>query len=260
MAIRLIQDLLQPKRLSSGLLILCLGGVGLTVSIPKRAAAQTYSDGYSILPSNQSPSDGYSILPSRKPPSDGYSILPSHVETERQSRDGALNQPLQELKNNRVPLPVDSFLPKPTLPPIGASSAYLPSKADALGIHLIVKLSSRRVYVYKGEQALTSYPIAVGKRGWETPPGNYQVFSKEVNPIFKSFKTGQMINPGPDNPLGVRWIGIWTDGKTQLGFHGTNQPELIGQAVSHGCIRMRNKDVTALFEQVSVGTPVTVEP
>ncbi len=260
MAPWLIHHLLRSKRSFSGFLLLCLSTACLTLSPVKQAVAQTYSDGYSVLPSSQPSARGYSTLPSSKSTSDGYSILPSHVETKPNSGNGTPEEQVQESKSTRVPLTVDSLLPKPTIPPIGASSAYLPSKADALGIHLIVKLSSRRVYVYKGDQALTSYPIAVGKPGWETPLGNYQVFSKELNPIFKSFKTGRMINPGPDNPLGVRWIGIWTDGKTQLGFHGTNQPELIGEAVSHGCIRMRNKDVTALFDQISVGTPVTVEP
>lgn len=148
---------------------------------------------------------------------------------------------------------------KPTIPPLGESSYYLPNNADMSGLRLVVKLSKRRVYLYRLDKVIASYPIAVGKPGWETPVGTYQVFNMEKNPIFKSFKSGRIIKPGPENPLGVRWIGIWTDGKTQLGFHGTNEPELIGQAVSHGCIRMLNKDVTALFEQVEIGTPVRVE-
>lgn len=127
-------------------------------------------------------------------------------------------------------------------------------------MRVVVRTKARRVYVYEGNVITASFAIAVGKKGWETPPGQYQVFSKEVNPVFKNFKTGNVIRPGANNPLGVRWIGFWTDGKTQLGFHGTNQPELIGQAVSHGCIRMKNKDVVALFEKVSIGTPVIVEP
>jgi lipoprotein-anchoring transpeptidase ErfK/SrfK len=123
-----------------------------------------------------------------------------------------------------------------------------------------VRLRARRVYVYEGETVIANYPIAVGKRGWETPIGDYQIFSKEVNPTFKNFKTGVVIPPGVENPLGVRWIGFWTDGKTQIGFHGTNQPELIGEAVSHGCIRMRNKDVVSLFNRVPIGTSVIVKP
>lgn len=133
------------------------------------------------------------------------------------------------------------------------------SEPQESALRVVVRTKARRVYVYEGKVIVASYAIAVGKAGWETPPGKYEIFSKEVNPVFKSFKTGKTIQPGRDNPLGVRWIGFWTDGKTQLGFHGTNQPELIGQAVSHGCIRMRNKDVVALFEKVAIGTPVIVE-
>ncbi|MBC7516921.1 MAG: L,D-transpeptidase [Alkalinema sp. FL-bin-369] len=127
-------------------------------------------------------------------------------------------------------------------------------------VRLVVQRSQRRVVVYKGKKVVAKYPIAVGKPGWETPIGGFTVINKEEDPIFKSFKTGIIIEPGPDNPLGVRWIGIWTDGKTQLGFHGTDQPELIGKAVSHGCMRMHNKDVIALYKYVAIGTVVQVDP
>lgn len=150
------------------------------------------------------------------------------------------------------------ILLKPELPPLGESTSYLPEPKPST--YLVVKLSQRRVYVYRNEKVHASYPIAIGKTGWETPTGDFQVINKEVNPIFKSFKTGHVIHPGPDNPLGMRWIGIWSDGKTQLGFHGTNEPELIGQAISHGCIRMHNQDVVDLFEQIEIGTPVVVKP
>jgi L,D-transpeptidase ErfK/SrfK len=125
-------------------------------------------------------------------------------------------------------------------------------------IHLLVNLTAKQVYVYRGTEVIAQYAIAVGKPGWETPKGTYRVLEREENPIFKSFKTGRIIKSGPENPLGTRWIGIWTDGKTRLGFHGTNQPELIGKAVSHGCIRMHNKDVTTLYEKVKVGTVVKI--
>ncbi len=166
-------------------------------------------------------------------------------------------QPIEQHMN---PVLIDPALYRPVLPGIGDATTYLPDQPEVTIIRLVVKLSKRRVFVYRGKQTIASYPIAVGKPGWETPVGDYRVFNMEKNPIFKSFKSGHIIYPGADNPLGVRWIGIWTDGKTQLGFHGTNEPELIGQAVSHGCIRMRNKDVVALFDQVEIGTPVKVVP
>ncbi|NJM47371.1 MAG: L,D-transpeptidase [Alkalinema sp. RU_4_3] len=150
------------------------------------------------------------------------------------------------------------------LPTLGDAGTYLPEMApvedESKVVKLVLKRSERRVYVYEGEKVVSSYRVAVGKAGWETPLGTFKVLNMEENPIFKSFKSGRIIEPGPDNPLGVRWIGIWTNGKTQLGFHGTNEPELIGQAVSHGCIRMHNKDVTKLYNQVKEGTVVTVVP
>lgn len=125
---------------------------------------------------------------------------------------------------------------------------------------LVIKLSDRRVYLYRSEQLQASYPIAVGKAGWETPKGNFKVIQMQRNPAWQHPWNGTIIPSGPNNPLGARWIGFWTDGKNFIGFHGTPNENLIGQAVSHGCIRMRNKDVLALYAQVNVGTPVTVVP
>jgi L,D-transpeptidase ErfK/SrfK len=161
-----------------------------------------------------------------------------------------------------APVPVPVVQPAPSvLPPLAAPPAPVVQPApQAEVVRLVLKRSQRRVFVYKNDKAVTSYPVAVGKPGWETPLGDFKVLNMEPNPIFKSFKSGRVIPPGPDNPLGVRWIGIWTDGKTQLGFHGTNEPELIGQAVSHGCIRMHNRDVVKLYEQVKSGVSVQVVP
>ena len=60
---------------------------------------------------------------------------------------------------------------------------------------------------------------------------------------------------GPDNPLGARALYL---GSTEYRIHGTSEPWTIGQAVSSGCIRMRNEDVTDLYERVKVGTQVRV--
>jgi lipoprotein-anchoring transpeptidase ErfK/SrfK len=124
----------------------------------------------------------------------------------------------------------------------------------------VIKLRDRRVYVYKNKKLKVTYPIAVGKAGWETPTGNYKVMDKQRNPVWEEPWTGKVILDGPNNPLGSRWIGFWTDGRNSIGFHGTSAEKLVGQAVSHGCIRMRNRDVVALYEQVKLGTPVTVKP
>lgn len=101
--------------------------------------------------------------------------------------------------------------------------------------------------------------MAIGKKGWETPTGNYQVIQMIQNPSWQHPWTDEIVPAGLNNPLGERWIGFWTDGKNYIGFHGTPTESLIGQAVSHGCVRMRNRDIKALFEQVKMGTPVIVQ-
>lgn len=127
-------------------------------------------------------------------------------------------------------------------------------------MRLVIRLRERRVYVYRGEVLYTTYPIAVGRAGWETPMGNFQVMNMVENPGWRNPFNGGVIPPGPDNPLGDRWIGFWTDGTNQIGFHGTPNENSVGQAASHGCIRMYNDHVRQLFNLVAVGTPVRVEP
>ncbi|MDX2243780.1 MAG: L,D-transpeptidase [Leptolyngbyaceae cyanobacterium bins.302] len=140
--------------------------------------------------------------------------------------------------------------------PANPSSTKVTPKTDA---RLVVDLSDRKVTLYKGTQAQAHYPLAVAQAGWETPTGTFQVLAMEQDPTWIHPITGEEVAPGADNPLGVAWIGFWTDGESEIGFHGTNQEELIGEAVSHGCLRMRNADIEAIYSQVSTGTPVIVQ-
>jgi lipoprotein-anchoring transpeptidase ErfK/SrfK len=125
---------------------------------------------------------------------------------------------------------------------------------------LVVDLSDRRVYVYREGKKVANYAVAVGQRGWETPHGNFKVLQMQRHPKWRQPITGEIIESGPDNPLGDYWVGFWTEGAYQIGFHGTNQESLVGKPVSHGCLRMRNQDIKRLYQQVSLGTPVSVRP
>jgi len=137
-----------------------------------------------------------------------------------------------------------------------------PAKSDdgiaSAKSQLVVDLSDRRVYVYRYNEVIASYPIAIGKKGWETPIGKFQVMHKQEYPIWRHPITGKVFEAGTDSPLGDRWIGFWSDGRNELGFHGTPDVDLIGAAVSHGCLRMRNPDVRMLYSQVDMGTNVFV--
>ncbi|WP_264326136.1 L,D-transpeptidase [Romeriopsis navalis] len=124
---------------------------------------------------------------------------------------------------------------------------------------LQVDLSDRQVRVYRNGKETARYPVAVGQAGWETPSGQFKIHQMRHNPIWQHPITKKVIASGPDNPLGRRWIGFYQGEHMAIGFHGTPQESLVGQAVSHGCLRMRNRDIAAMYQQVGLGTVVEVQ-
>ncbi len=158
-----------------------------------------------------------------------------------------------------VPQTFPPVLSPTTVPPTVPQAAPATQPVKILATRLVLKLKERRVYAYQESKVLASYPVAIGKKGWETPTGSFKVLQLITNPIWKNPWNGRVSPPGPKSPLGDRWIGFWTDGKNYIGFHGTPGENVIGQAVSHGCVRMRNKDIKALFELVKMGIPVVVQ-
>ncbi|MBD2210647.1 L,D-transpeptidase [Nostoc linckia FACHB-104] len=153
-----------------------------------------------------------------------------------------------------------SFLPQSLLPQVLAQQKSSNTNKSISGDRkVVVDLSDRRAYVYRSDVVIASYPIAVGKKGWDTPTGSFQVHHMQHDPIWRHPITDKVFAAGPDSPLGDRWIGFWSDGHNEIGFHGTPDTNALGTAISHGCLRMRNPDVRLLYEQVKVGTPVIVQ-
>ena len=128
---------------------------------------------------------------------------------------------------------------------------------------IVVSFGDRRLYyILPGNKAI-SYPIAIpkGEAAWS---GNFSVTDKKVNPVWTPTEDMRRQNPklpafvaggDPRNPLGVRALYV---GDTLYRIHGTDAPWLIGDAVSHGCVRMFNKDVVDLYDRVPVGTKIIV--
>jgi lipoprotein-anchoring transpeptidase ErfK/SrfK len=128
----------------------------------------------------------------------------------------------------------------------------------------------RYIYIDRGSYTLRfydhlklvkSYTIAVGQQGLETPAGLYHALDKQVNPswhvpnsAWAGSLAGQVIPPGPADPLKARWIGIF-DG---AGIHGTDDIGSLGSAASHGCVRMAIPDVIDLYDRVQVGDPIYI--
>ncbi len=86
-----------------------------------------------------------------------------------------------------------------------------------------------------------------------SPEGEFEIVNRVTNPTY--YHGGMVIPAGKGNPVGTRWIGLNDKG---YGIHGTNAPSSIGHAASHGCIRLRNRDMEKLFNMLRVGDAVEI--
>jgi lipoprotein-anchoring transpeptidase ErfK/SrfK len=119
---------------------------------------------------------------------------------------------------------------------------------------IVVSLASRTMTVYDGASAVMEAPVAIGTSATPTPRGNYYI-------------DGAVRTPDPSGVYGPYQLSVaafsevlmsFGSGVGQIAMHGTNSPGLIGSAVSNGCLRMNNADVTRLANTVEVGTPVQI--
>lgn len=139
---------------------------------------------------------------------------------------------------------------------VGFQSNYAPGT-------IVVNTAERRLYLVQPGGSALRYGIGVGRDGFRWG-GVHRVTAKKEWPSWTP--PAQMLRRrpdlprhmegGPDNPLGARAIYL---GSTLYRIHGSNEPETIGQAVSSGCFRMTNEDVTDLYNRVAVGATVIVK-
>lgn len=131
-----------------------------------------------------------------------------------------------------------------------AATEMMASEAETRR-RIVVSIPDRKIALIENGQVARVYSIAVGAAATPSPSGEYTVATLIPHPTW--YQPGKVVRPGPANPLGTRWIGLSLPG---YGIHGTNQPRSIGHNASHGCIRMRNRDVEELFGRVRVGDVV----
>jgi L,D-transpeptidase ErfK/SrfK len=154
---------------------------------------------------------------------------------------------------------VDPWLPtagrKITIPTL-----YVLPNAPHRGI--VINLAQWRLFYFPpGGERVETYPVGLGIVGLTTPLGATRVVRKEPHPTWypppsiraKEPGLPAVVPPGPDNPLGPFALRLgWAD----YLIHGTNKPDGVGRNVSHGCVRLYPEDITRLFAEVAVGTPV----
>jgi lipoprotein-anchoring transpeptidase ErfK/SrfK len=127
--------------------------------------------------------------------------------------------------------------------------------------YITIDRAAFQLRLWKNLKLANTYSIAVGMQGLETPAGTYKIYDKQVNPTWyvpdsawAGDLAGEVIPPGPDNPLQARWMGFFNG----AGIHGTSDVASLGSAASHGCIRMSVPDVIELYNQVPLGTPIYI--
>ncbi len=148
--------------------------------------------------------------------------------------------------------------------------AYLPQTVSYSGKEkpgtIVIDTGKRFLYLVQSDGKAMRYGVGVGKQGFSWK-GSQRISRKAEWPtwtppkemIARERKKGRILparmEGGINNPLGARALYL---GSTLYRIHGTNQPWTIGKAMSSGCIRMRNEDVTDLYERVPVGAKVVV--
>lgn len=149
-----------------------------------------------------------------------------------------------------------------TLQPIAA----LPEVPEFASRRIKIDTREKLLGLYEGEKLLASLPITPGSGSLATPPGTWKIVGIAQMPTFRWDKSvleygvrssnAYHLPPGPNNPVGVMWIGL---SKAGIGIHGTNSPQTIGRSASHGCMRTANWDVVRLAPMLTKGMTVIIE-
>jgi len=164
---------------------------------------------------------------------------------------------------------VDPWLPGDNTPVLLPTQYILP---DVPKRGVVLNIASKRLFYFppveEGEPLkVMTYPIGIGRVGWETPLGETTVVSKARDPHWyvpasvrkEHAEMGDplpsIVLPGPDNPLGSHVLKLNIPGYL---IHGTNQPYGVGMRVSHGCVRLYPENIELLYSLVDVGEEVRI--
>ena len=118
---------------------------------------------------------------------------------------------------------------------------------------ILVSLADRQLAVIDDGDVIARFAVAVGAADSPSPVGQFRIVNRVANPTY--YHPGTVIPSAKNNPIGTRWVGLSQKG---YGIHGTNAPRSIGHAASHGCIRLRNRDMERLFALLRVGDVVEI--
>ena len=153
---------------------------------------------------------------------------------------------------------------------IALPTAATNPRVTGFGKQILIVLSQHKIYLYNNNKVEKTYRCATGQRRYPTPQGTFHIGKKVKNPSwhngYSSWSRGMpsYIRPGPNNPLGTRAMYVYKSTKgtkdTGVRIHGVPRSEnsSIGHSASHGCLRMKRKDVENLYPRVPVNTIVYI--
>lgn len=135
---------------------------------------------------------------------------------------------------------------------------FVPDKPEFAGRKILIDTKERFLEIHEGDKLIAEFPITPGSTTLPAPIGTWRILGIATLPWFRhdegvlnaGVKTNNFFNlpAGPNNPVGVLWMGL---NKPHVGVHGTNNPETIGRAASHGCIRTANWDAARIKDLVT---------
>ena len=127
---------------------------------------------------------------------------------------------------------------------------------------VVANKADQTLYAYNGNKLVATYPTTVGSSSTPSPQGTFKIVNKVKMPWYKatvgegSAKQVHMIPPGPNNPVGVVWMGL---SKPSYGLHGSPKPEGISRQASAGCVRLTNWDVLEVYANIENGASVELQ-
>ncbi len=153
----------------------------------------------------------------------------------------------------------------PWIPPLG-TVVRLPTRFVQPAVEprgLVINVPEMRLYDFTGSAGPQVFAAAVGDAEDPTPIGVFRIGTKRIDPVWNVPESirrekphlPERVPPGPDNPLGDRWMTI---GTSSYGIHGTNLRWSIGHAATHGCVRLYADEMRRLYDRIRPGTPLTI--
>ena len=127
---------------------------------------------------------------------------------------------------------------------------------------VVANKADQTLYAYNGDKLVATYPTTVGSSSTPSPQGTFKIVNKVKMPWYKatvgegSEKKVHMLPPGPNNPVGVVWMGL---SKPSYGLHGSPKPEGISRQASAGCVRLTNWDVLEVYANIENGATVVLQ-